>query len=365
MTADNTNNITQEIQKPPTTSGNDTTAPAVADKNATTKPLDISKKTTGEKYYDIFQFTVGKAWIMVFTAALAYLARYGKEKYGPVPNIFKSVQEKFYDGLLNNKVFPMAHRGEFWTRLAGAAASTMAICHGGNLFAPILKWMENSREEISNYFNKHWGKPGEVEVAHERLKHLPKQSWGDVIKGRIGAWLLVFSSFLTLDRIIGKSEKSGMYYFDMYEEKFGRLVAGITRGGKEIMHTPLAQKLTKEQSTNKIYRTGKILALDFYATSAAIIIWTAISRLSAKKRYDKDHDEYASKIGQISGLELPPEFLDKDNDEKDGSSPLHSNVIGKAGTTRIIDEKTTLSHASAIDKQRQVTESEIAPAVVR
>src|SRR4051812_13398965 len=53
------------------------------------KDPDDLPKTTGEWYYDGLQFTLGKASIMVFTAALGYLARYGKDHYGPVPNVFK------------------------------------------------------------------------------------------------------------------------------------------------------------------------------------------------------------------------------------------------------------------------------------
>src|SRR4051812_33421448 len=49
-------------------------------------------KTPGEKFYDLLQFTVGKVTIMAFTAALAYTAKYGKDKYGPIPNALKQFQ---------------------------------------------------------------------------------------------------------------------------------------------------------------------------------------------------------------------------------------------------------------------------------
>ena len=66
----------------------------------------------------------------------------------------------------------------------------------------------------------------------------------------------------------------------------------------------MSKALTETQAMNKTYRFGKILALDFYATSAAIIIWTAISRSSAAKRRLKDilNDEEFDTVGDFAAL---------------------------------------------------------------
>ncbi len=241
-------------------------------------------KTTGEKAYDRIQFAIGNVFILFFTAVIAYVAKYGKDKYGPVPNVFRKFQDWLYDKLLHNKVFPLEEKGEFAKRMAGATAGTMVLFHGGNLFAPAMRWLENNREKIATAINKRWGKPGEVEAGHERLKDAPKQSWGDVIKGRIAAWLIVFASFATADTILGKDKKTGMYKFDKYEEWFGRKVAGLVPSGKELSKVPMEQPLNPAQSSNSAYRFSKILALDLYATSAALIIWNFVSRLSASLR---------------------------------------------------------------------------------
>jgi hypothetical protein len=103
----------------------------------------------------------------------------------------------------------------------------------------------------------------------------------------MAAWALIFTSFMTLDTVIGKDKKTGMPYFDKYEEWFGRQIAGLTKTGKDIAKVPLGTALSKAQDANKLYRFGKILALDVYATSAAIIVWNAVSRMSAKKRHEK------------------------------------------------------------------------------
>lgn len=245
-------------------------------------------KTTGEKFYDGLQFSIGQASILVATAAIAYVARFGKDSYGPVPNVLKKFQGWMNDKLLHNKIYPLGEKGEFSTRLAGSLASTVVLFHGGNLFAPVMHYLENNREKIATYANKRWGKPGEVEVGHERLKDVPKQSWGDVIKGRVVAFLMVFASFTAIDTILGK-DKSGAYLFDKYEEAFARKVTGLTKNGKVIAGIPITEKLTAELAGNSAYKFSKILALDLYATSAGIAIWSFISRLSAKNRSKSDH----------------------------------------------------------------------------
>lgn len=245
-------------------------------------------KTPGEKFYDVLQFTVGKAMIIVVTAALAYTARYGKDSYRGVPNYLKKFQNWFHERLITHAVEPLNGSGEQARRAAAAAANTMIICHGGNAFAPVMKWMENSREEIANWYNRRWGTPEDIALTHERLKDTPKQSWGDIIKGRTIAWGAIFGSFLAVDAAVGKDKKTGMYHFDKYEEWFGRKMAGLTKAGKELAAAPMSKALSTAQAGNKLYRFGKIVALDFYATSAAIVVWNFISRSSAKKRHEQN-----------------------------------------------------------------------------
>src|SRR6185437_10872185 len=84
-------------------------------------------KTPGEKFYDRLQFTVGKGAIIVVTAALAYLGRYGKDSYRGVPNVFKHFQHWMHDKMLHNPVLPLAEKGESGRRLADAIANTMLL----------------------------------------------------------------------------------------------------------------------------------------------------------------------------------------------------------------------------------------------
>ena len=232
--------------------------------------------TTGEKYYARAHFLTANVFIIAITAVFAFAARYGPDHYGPIPNYLKQIQNNFSHFLRHNSVFPLAEKGEFGANLAGAAASTTITMWGGNLFAPLLKTFENHKEKIVSYFNRNFGKPGEVEQGHERLKDTPKQNWGDILKGRLGGWCIVFASFMTMDTLLGRSNKTGMRRFEQYEEWFGRKIAGLSQTGKEIARLPLTEKLTPLQDAHPFYRFGKIAALDFYATSAAILIWEAI-----------------------------------------------------------------------------------------
>ena len=233
-------------------------------------------KTTGERQYDIFQFLTGKVYIVVISAVLAYVAKYGPDHYGSVPNYLKQWQSEvktFFDKKIGTG-------DNFRGHLSGAATSTTLTMWGGNLFAPVLKALENRKEDIVTYFNKRNGKPGEVEAGHERLKDLPKQNWMDIIKGRFVGWFIVAGSFISAYEIFGKNKTTGVDRFDQYESWFGRKMAGLTQSGKEILKSPLQEGLEEHNA----YRFGKIVALDFFATSAAILIWNAISRSSAKKR---------------------------------------------------------------------------------
>lgn len=263
------------------------------------EPAKYLPKTRGEKFYDIFQFTFGEVFVLALTAVLAFAAdpKHGPEKIAGAPNVLKKFQGWLQNKLFHNSVFPLAEKGDFGKLIGGAIASTTILFHGGNLFAPFMKYFENRREKIANAYNKRFGTPEEVEIAHERLKDIPKQSWGDVIKGRLLAWGTVFTSMTGAYVLFGKDKELGKYRLDVYEEAFGRKYAGmVDKASKAIAETPIKQQLSEVQKANKHYRFGKVLALDIFATTAAILIWNSYSRFSAKKRTLKeqiidDHDD--------------------------------------------------------------------------
>ncbi len=298
---------------------------ALADTNAASgKPLDTSQKTTGERAYDVVQFLTGKVFILAATAVLAFKADpvHGGDKIFGMPNFLKSFQQ-----WLTRSFKPLAESGKAGEIVSKAAASTMVLSWGGNFFMPIIKWLENGRESIANFFNRTIGKPGEEDIAHERLKDLPKQNWIDVIKGRVMAWLTVFSALTAVDSLAGK-DASGRPYFDKYEDGFSRKIIcslpGVGQEAKQIAALPLSEKIPAHLEKNGVYRFGKVAALDLFATSAAIIVWNTISRFSAKKRMDKIHTPPIAPLQQHD--EAPQNTAMNDACEPNPKNPFTSAI---------------------------------------
>jgi len=300
------------------------------------KTLDLSKKTTGEKMYGWLKFGVAEVFILIATAIIAYWARHGEDKWY---NVFKQIQK------LSDAVFsPLKKIGKDGSKtrevgkvLSVAAASTMVTFHGGNAFAPAMKWFDNKKNDIVNSFNKLFGKPGELEIGQERLKDDPKQSWGDVIKGRLVAWGIVFTSFVSAMLLVGKSTKNKDYHFNNFEEWFAHKFAGLTKGGKELTR----------------YHFGKILALDIYATTAAILIWNVISELSAKMRQKKP----VEKVPETPpAVEFPPTLTQE--------SPEHNYTETIQPRKRPSAKAPAPSHADKIAAQTQMDPLQLGASII-
>ncbi len=250
------------------------------------KPLP--PKTRGERYYDRMQFITGDLFIIASSAALAYVARFGAESYGGVRNYLMDMQNYLDKKLMKH----IGTGGDFSKLTAMATSSTLLTMWGGNLFAPALKYLENNKEKIVTRYNEKHGTPEEVAAGHERLKDTPKQTWGDVIKGRAVGFVTVVSGFLAMYYLLGQSNppivrsdgSSTKWRLDKYEEKVGRWFAGITKDGRGIAAKELKEGLTAAEESNKLYRFGRMFALDVFAASAALLIWNVVSRFSAKSR---------------------------------------------------------------------------------
>lgn len=302
------------------------------------KKLRWSEKTTGEKAYEIIQFLAGKVFIIAVTAVIAFRAhpKWGKDKLlgGRIPNYLKQAQKWADHKVLHNKIFAFGERGPAAERFGHIFAATLLISHGGTAFAPFIRWLENGKEGISQFFNKLIGKPGEFEKAHERLKDEPKQSWWDTIKGRMYALVAGFTAATAADAAINKfvgKHKSGKYYLDAYEEWFGRWLAGWTKKGKELgfgqKNLPITKELSKAQEANKIYRFGRLVALDLYITTATLILWTAISRSSARKRKaEKKHQEEQA----ATAVPSSPAIAADDDTEHQQEKKSFAERVGKS-----------------------------------
>ena len=285
------------------------TDPEQPAKNAAIKPLPKSleepPKTTGEKWFNGLRFAIGEVGVLGLTALIATESRYGRDTWaGGIPNIFKKMQAGF-EKLLK----PLADKGGDKAVIAGALASTMVTFHGGNVYIPVYKGIQDNKENIVTYFNKTHGKPGEVEAGRERLRHQTKENWGDVVKGRLAAFAIVFTSFLSADLIAGKDAK-GARRFDTFSEKFGEKISLLTKEGKNVAAIADTTLRKEALEASKSYRFGKILALDIYATTAAIALWTTISKLSAIVRGKKSREAAQEREGFIEGQQAVIPNLD-------------------------------------------------------
>lgn len=269
-------------------------------------------KTTGEWVYDNIQFWFVKGLILGATALIGYYARFGKDT---------NVIRKFQKWCMKAIAEPLATAGgkagesleksiggktgqwigdkikEVMAVFGGAFASTMVLFHGGNLMAPVVQWFENNRQGIVADANRRWGKPEEVALGDEKFKDTPKQTFGDVIVGRITAWLTVFASFFTAFLVIGKMKhvsNPAMYKLDYFEEFCSRAVSGFGKKS-EFAHIPMNKELHElaketpalfagKERNLLMYKVSRILALDIYATSMGIIVWNLTSRISARTR---------------------------------------------------------------------------------
>jgi hypothetical protein len=270
-------------------------------------------RTTGETAYDWINFWAIKGLILAATAAIAYPGKFGKET-----NLIRKVQAWCVDHV----ALPLQGHGEklgalipqkiggkvgIWlgaatqktvTLFGFAFASTMVLCHGGNVVAPVVQWFENHRRGIIAKVNHRWGKPGEEEIGNEKFEFLPHQTASDVVKGRVMAWLTVFSAFFTAYLLVPKLKEPAMHPLDAFEEGAARWIGrlGKTSPFGAIPLTQDLHELAKAEPARFLghegnlfrYRLTRILALDFFATSAGILIWNLTSRVSALAR---KHDE--------------------------------------------------------------------------
>ena len=306
--------------------------------------IDISKKTTGEKYYGRLKFMTGEGFILALTAVFAYIANHGKSSYMGVPNGLQKLQNWIKNDLTVKKI-PMQKMGRVGQLLAGSFASMIVTSWGGNFFAPVMKGFESVKHSLVDHFNQHYGKPGELEAGRERLSKEPKQTWGDVIKGRIASYGIVWAAFFSAMLLSG--QKDGVERFDRYEDWFGKKLAGFTKDGGKIANTPILERLHNPKATNKAYKFGRILALDIFATTAALVVWNIMNKFMAKKRTGTEDN--LEIVSNMSGLTFPAAVLSETPDLAVQQQSFSDRVQPRA---KINITPSALTHVDAVETSR-------------
>ncbi|MGE0754545.1 MAG: hypothetical protein AB7L92_05235 [Alphaproteobacteria bacterium] len=324
---------------------------------------DTRPQTRGDTFYDITQFLMGKVFILLATAALAFTAHkeYGPEKIGPFPNVLKRLQTYLEDKMAFMHKWGMKDGREISPKkrdmgilLSVGTASTVVLSWGGNAFAPVIKWLENNREGITNWYNKRFGTPQEVEITKEKFSDMPKQNWHDVIKGRAMAFATVFTAITGAYLTFGRSKSPNHHFkLDWYEDAFARKFSWLSKGSHDIAATPMNKALDAVQRKNKVYRFGKVLAIDLFATSTAIVVWNTVSRLSAKNRANGHHPDPSHPVTQNSVDTAPQPDAERQPDrytDKLESKTVQTQYLGKKVQAQ--------PYADRVSKQRAAAEQE-------
>lgn len=129
--------------------------------------------------------------------------------------------------------------------------------------------------EVEKYKTQIVGKIGDAigeKVNLDAVEHEPKQSWGSLIKSRLVAWGVVFASFRGAAALLG-AEK-----FGEFESKFS----------EHIVCKPLGKPTHIAGAETKLFRMGKIAALDSFATAAAATLLYVGSRIFAKNEQEEE-----------------------------------------------------------------------------
>jgi hypothetical protein len=219
----------------------------------------VDAPTTGERLFSRIRFGIAEAFILIVSAVLAYRSRYGE---GTLKK-WSETASQWVGGRVKDE------------RLAAMFSSTLITSWGGWFFVPPMHWMDQKKEAIVTALNTRFGKPGEVEHGRENIRKEQKTSLFTVLLGRVASFAAVFGAFFAADRMLGKDAGEN-YKFDTYCKKFGaethklfyRLTFRSPARDAEIMQ-------------KRSYRYGEIVALDLFATTIAVALWTALNALFA------------------------------------------------------------------------------------
>ncbi len=193
---------------------------------------------------------------------------------------------------------PFAFDSGNMTQVGSGFLQTIAAFMGGNVMLAIILPREAHKAEIVHRLNEKHGTEEDVKRGDERVAHTPKQNWSSIVGGRLAAFATVFVSITFVNALIGgigrkmqsnraqaqlpasptidAAAKSGL---EAYENWVGRgmkrvalrLFPGMESNTQDVMH-----------------KVGQSVAVDAFATAAAVGILETTSRAIAKHR-DKKH----------------------------------------------------------------------------
>lgn len=305
------------------------------------------KNTTGEKLFNgiAYGFFAGVA-TFVASVLFTWLAKDSSVKFFHKDYTWKEAWEGAVDRISNA---PLINKLKDPRSFAGDILMTTSLMMGGNVFLFPIRWMEGSKKEIVHFFNKHFGKEGEVERGDKRVTNEPPQKWGSLIKGRLVAWSVVFASLRTV------------------KWKTPHILGAMEEGGNKLFtSTATAVKPNMSQERQEFYgKLGEYSGVDFFATVAASSLLFVTSKIFAKKGKPENEsvpspderpltaDEFKRDYKTIATYKKPETTETKSNDRaEEKSRPSNLTEKTRKRESRYVDERrhektSTTEHSTA------------------
>jgi hypothetical protein len=197
--------------------------------------------------------------------------------------------------------------------IAKEFARTTHFMHGGNLMLIPVAIMEKFRTPIVNRLNRALNDPTDPKSVEDA----PPQTLSSIIKGRLVAWVVVFSAFTGVSMAMGEKRFDGM--LDRAGTKlcnlFGKPTQILNKSG-QLVHSTL-------------YKIGHNTALDFLATaSAATLLYVTshyFANSEAKERHEAERRAHLPKQPEqpISYKHAEPDQLSASDDAVPTASVSH------------------------------------------
>ncbi len=160
---------------------------------------------------------------------------------------------------------------------------TTTLMQGGNAMLLPIGLAEKHKVAIVEGINSALGDT----TPTAQVEDTQKQTWGSLIKARITAWLVVFTSLTAASKMVPRS-------FELFETEFAERICQFVR-----KPTHVAGKETK----TFIY--GKIGALDIFATAAAAVLLYIGGHIFAARAEEK-REERREKLMAKMGMGTMP-----------------------------------------------------------
>lgn len=203
------------------------------------------KRSFGEKVFDWGAYGATGVATLLVSVFSGYSSRYGKGAKALEPLVESA------------KKIGMSHA------VANDVVMTVALGLGGIATLPLIKGLENKKVEIVNAINENSGCGGETYVQ----EHGHKISWTHLLKARVAAFSAVFASFRGAAWLVGEEP------FAQFEKSFA----------KQMVCKPLNRPTHINGQETKLFKYGRIVSLDLFATVAATLLLYMGSRFFADK----------------------------------------------------------------------------------